>query len=1024
MDRILTFSEVLTRVGFLRDGVPAKGMITSGPQQDLDPSAGRYAFLFDRKRFPLAIEGVFKVGSAPAVVFVDATATPLDEEAAVGWHRIAWNVGLAPLLWLNLPRQVLILDSYRRPSGRLRDVVVAEFTTSNRSGISELATACGRLAFDTGAFWSSEFARRIDRQQRVDATLLRELTAVERKLLDAGLQPLLAQKLIGRTIFSQYLIDRGILRADRLQGLFGRSGLSETLRSVDAARELFDWLRATFNGDLFPPDVEDERTHVRPEHLETLADFLDGHEAETGQLSAFPFRFDYIPVGLISSIYEQFAHSIAGGAAAVQGLHYTPINLVDLALDGVMDDVPGTAKVLDPACGSGVFLVEAMRRLVWRRTRTETNSRELVRDVLRNQIFGVDINAGALQIAAFSLYLAALELDPELHGDDLGWLRFDNLVGRNLLNASFFQTPELEGRRFDVIVGNPPWTYAGAAIGTEDGGAVHKTAFQPRRSPDWGFLWHARKLASPGGRMALLMKATPFFSKERAAIEARRLLFSSFRDVKLINFSQLRNEGLFPSLISGPQGRKKNNAGPALLFSGTAGFPSSGAVLATANLPWNPNFRRNGVLDLSVDDFHQASVAAVSGDPVLLKAAVFANDREYEVIEWFQKEPSLTRLGEWCAANGVRMEQGLQIGGGGRGDASDLVGLPFVEPTSYQPVRIPPRRLRSFGMAHAHRPRERDIYRAPLVICPEAAFARALQRGRYSAAVLEHDAVFTDSFVGVSFVGRDPLLADALALLLNSKTAAFLLTLGGSNTGLKQPKIEKVDLEALAIPDLAALPPSRIARLSAIFRGLEGRVTAATLAAADEAVMDVYGLGSHDRRVVEDALAKTRPILLDSREERQAEVARVTPGLLHDYGGEVAHWLDTALRETNSARTVVTRGIRVAPDVVALRLDIEDGPVRPLERFRITDPDLFEIGLFGDTASPSSMKFSRGRSTRVYLKKSIYIVKPDERRHWTLSNAQSDFRRIIDDLTSGRVRAPLISIQARGPRYTTSALMH
>ncbi len=277
-------------------------------------------------------------------------------------------------------------------------------------------------------------------------------------------------------------------------------------------------------------------------------------------------------------------------------------------------------------------------------------------------------------------------------------------------------------------------------------------------------------------------------------------------------------------------------------------------------------------------------------------------------------------------------------------------------------------------MKHPHRPRERDIYRAPLVLCPEAAFARALQRGRYSAAVLEHDAVYTDSFVGVSFVGHDPRLADALALLLNSKTAAFLLTLGGSNTGLKQPKIEKVDLEALAIPDLMALPPSRIARLSAIFRGPEGRVTGSALAAADEAVMDVYGLRSHDRRVVEDVLAKTRPILLDSREERQAEVARVTPNLLHDYGCEVAHWLDTALRETSSARTVVTCGIRVAPDLVALRIDAEDGPVRPLERFRIANPDLFEIGLFGDTASLSSMKFSRGRSTRVYLNKSIYIL--------------------------------------------------
>ncbi|MBH5392092.1 N-6 DNA methylase [Bradyrhizobium diversitatis] len=1007
-----TLLDVLTRAGFLRDGAPVEGMITAGANLDSDSRAGRYAFLFDRTRFPLAIEGLFKAGGAPVMLFVDGGVGPLEEQAAVGWHRVAWNVGLAPLLWINVPGRVVILDSYRRPSGRLSDVVIAEFATDTPSNVSELVTACGRLAFDTGAFWSSNFARRIDRQQRIDATLLRELTAVERKLLRAGLQPLLAQKLIGRTIFSQYLIDRGLLQEVDLERRFGHAGLSDTLRSPDAAAGLFDWLRSTFNGDLFPPEVENERAHVRAEHLATLADFLDGHEAVTGQLSAFPFRFDYIPVELISSIYEQFAHSIAGDSAAAQGLHYTPVNLVDLALDQVMGDLPGSAKVLDPACGSGVFLVEAMRRLVWLRTRKEPSSRELVRDVLRNQIFGVDINAGALQVAAFSLYLAALELDPDLHQGDLGWLRFDHLIGRNLVNASFFQASGLEEHRFDVVVGNPPWTYAGA--GAKAGGRPALTdVAQPRRSPDWGFLWHARQIAASGARIALLMKATPFFSKDRLATEARRLLFSSFGDVKLINLSQLRAEGLFPSLTSTVNSKKKSNAGPALLFCGISQTPSSDETITTANLPWTPNFRRTGVLTLSIDDFHQPRTAAVSADPVLLKASVFGNEREYEVIEWFQTAPLLSRLGNWCAAHNIRIEQGLQIGGGDQGDASSLVGLPFVDAASYRPVRLAAR-LPSFEMRHAHRPRERRIYSAPLVICPEAGFARALQKGRYSAAVVDRDLVYTDSFVGVSFAGRDRLLAEALALILNSKAVAFLLTLGGSNTGLKQPKIEKVDLEALVIPDLFHIPFAQLKRMGEIFRSLTGRPNDPALAAADEAVMEAYGLDSHDRRVLDGALARTRPILLDSREERQIEVGAVPLDLLHEYGGEVAHWLDTALRETSSARTVVSRGVRVSRNVIALRLDIEIGPVRPLGHFAMVDPDLFEARLFGDDVTGSAgWRCRSGRSLRVYADDAIYIVKPDERRQWTISAAQSDLRQILNDVASGPIGRRRVKISPR-----------
>ena len=1018
-----TFPDVLTCAGYLRGGVPVNGMITPGELLESDPRVGRYAFLFDRRRFPLAIEGVYKAGGAPVMTFVDGSAAAYSEQAAIDWHRVAWNVGLAPLLWINLPGRVVLLDSYRRPSGRLADVVVAEFTTDTPSGVSELVTACGRLAFDTGAFWSSDLARRIDRQQRIDATLLRELTAVERKLLRAGLQPLLAQKLIGRAIFSQYLFDRGLLQVADLRRLFGHPSLSDTLRDSDAAAELFDWLRTTFNGDLFPPDVENEHVQVGAGHLTTLADFLDGHEAATGQLSAFPFRFDYIPVELISSIYEQFAHSIAGGSAAAQGLHYTPVNLVDLALDQVMNGLHGTAKVLDPACGSGVFLVEAMRRLVWLRTREEPNSRKLVRDVLHNQIFGVDINAGALQVAAFSLYLAALELDPDLQAEDLGWLRFDNLIGRNLINASFFHAAGLEQHRFNVVVGNPPWTYGGAALAGNH--PALSSVAQPRRSPDWSFLWHAREIAASGARMALLMKATPFFSKDRLAVEARRMLLSSFCDITFINLSQLRGEGLFPSLTAGADGRKRGNAGPALLFRGISRTSSNDQTITTANVPWTPNFRRNGVLDLSMDDFHQPRTAAVSADPVLFKAAFFGNDREYEVMEWFQTAPALTRLGEWTAANGIGMEQGLQVGGGAEGDTSALVGLPFLEAAAYRPIKLG--RATRFLLAHAHRPRERRIYSAPLVICPEAAFARALQKGRYSAAVADHDVVYTDSFVGVSFAGRDRLLAEALALILNSKVAAFLLTFGGSNTGLKQPKIEKIDLEALAIPDLTGLPSANLERMGAIFRSLTERHHGPVLAAADEVVMDAYGLNNHDRRVVDAALARSRPVLLDSREERRVEVSAVSLHHLHEYGCEVAHWLDTALRETSSARTVVSRGVRVSGDVVALRLILESGPVRPLGHFTISEPDLFEAQLFGDSgAGPAVWRCRSGRSMRVYTDDAIYIVKPNQRRHWTISDAQSDLRRILDDLASGKIKChgPPLPLRIAQKNFAGNLVLH
>ena len=85
------------------------------------------------------------------------------------------------------------------------------------------------------------------------------------------------------------------------------------------------------------------------------------------------YDFEVIPIELISSIYERFIYADNQATAKARGTHYTPVNLVDLVFSQVFDDhlfakkLPSDAKILDLACGSGVFLVDAFRRLVARR---------------------------------------------------------------------------------------------------------------------------------------------------------------------------------------------------------------------------------------------------------------------------------------------------------------------------------------------------------------------------------------------------------------------------------------------------------------------------------------------------------------------------------------------------------------------------------------------------------------------------------------------------------------------------------
>ena len=235
------------------------------------------------------------------------------------------------------------------------------------------------------------------------------------------------------------LIDREIVGENRLKRLCGHTELSSILRDRPATEQLFSWLSETFNGDMFPPSSV--KNTPAGSQLVRVADFLEAVNPKSGQQSFFPYQFDVIPVELISSIYEQFAHAEPRAESRVNArrstealrndVHYTRLSLVSLVLDEVMDGLTGQESMLDLTCGSGVFLVEALRRLVHLRAGGKPLTRELIRSTLYGQVYGVDISEAAVRVAASSLYLAALELDPDPQPPHS--LKFQPLIGKTLL---------------------------------------------------------------------------------------------------------------------------------------------------------------------------------------------------------------------------------------------------------------------------------------------------------------------------------------------------------------------------------------------------------------------------------------------------------------------------------------------------------------------------------------------------------------------------------------------------------------
>ena len=164
--------------------------------------------------------------------------------------------------------------------------------------------------------------------------LLRDLLDTREALKSKDLDADVAQALLGRAIFVKYLEDRRILKRLHFQAHGKSRNFSDVLNDLSTTYGFFDWLRETFDGDLFPVRQK-ERDTVLEIHLGILRLFLAGHDMSTyptPQARLWPYSFATIPIELISSIYEIFAHATDGEEARTTSIHYTRLNLVELAL--------------------------------------------------------------------------------------------------------------------------------------------------------------------------------------------------------------------------------------------------------------------------------------------------------------------------------------------------------------------------------------------------------------------------------------------------------------------------------------------------------------------------------------------------------------------------------------------------------------------------------------------------------------------------------------------------------------------
>jgi hypothetical protein len=914
------------------------------------------------RRSGFQVDAIWHDRSGIEVVFKAAPSAPDPKEIA-SWHKEVWNLGVAPLLWIVSPQKIEIYNTFERPLSdeNAKAHRLKTFQTLDAE-LQRLDDYAGRLSMLSGRFWTNE--RRVDREGRVDQQLLGDLKRLEDLLFDDGLSRQVAQGLVGRSIFIRYLTDRGIVTEDMLEE-FGSTKLDEILCQQTTAYRLFDWIRDTFNGDLFPIEPS-ERRLVRSRHLQLVARTLTGVSPVSGQGSLWPYKFDVIPIELISSIYEQFAHSGDSESAEDDGLHYTPIPLVHLVLDEVMREIKPEARILDMTCGSGIFLVEALRRLVKDKAKSGPVTRQIIRRTIKEQIFGVDKNAAAVRVASFSLYLTALELDPDPRPPKA--LRFEPLIGRNLFVADalnlkdYPETDHLRKTRFDAVVGNPPWTYSGTEKKPKWGPG---SPALPPRSQDFAFVWKSLELAHDDTHFGIVMRATPFFSAADASRRARNQLFDRLAPVALVNLAALRDD-LFP-----------NADYPAVVLYGRLHNQKDKSTLPVVTIPWTSSFSRSGTFEISPSDVHFVSLKDIRDTPYALKSVALGTPRDRLVLRKLTTE--FHPLAEILERLGLTVVTGVQPLDGDRNDASFLLGLPFLNSGELK-FRIDTSELPAFTKDEIHRPRTREAFRAPLVLLGEG-----LRDARILVGLASDDLVYTRSFYGISFADKSQSddLACCLAGILHSSLSSWHLLLAASEFGVHKRKALLQDILQIPIPDLGMTDKRQIKTVADAVRNFDSssrQARSTWLEKLDDAVCDLYQVSEQDRLVIQDGVARAEREYLSPRliSDQPISTKKLEP--YAEAFLQVLNAWCTALKRSpfdaeifNVRREVPLRIVRFAAG--------GNGKIKNVD----VDDDLNQsVAKIGKRMRlPIAERLAAVRELRVHAERELYVIKPSASRYWT-----------------------------------------
>ncbi len=610
-------------VGYDRSGRPADEVAVMERADEY----GAYAVFFEA-----APNG--QNGNAQALVFIGVGAE--DDLAFAELHKRLWSWGGVPLVYRRTSGTVQMFRCSHGPDFAKAGKMVCRPFDTLRIGaqINDIQAWWRFEQIRNGTLWDDPATAEclLSEDGAAHQRLVVAVRTLHQSLQTSGLLgPGLRRRLLILSLLIAYLDQRGGLPARFFDGFVpGATRLAQVLRDGKALVAMLADLKRLFNGDVFSLTRRERREILGTADLDHFAVLVDARQDESGQMNLWSlYSFRDLPVEVVSHVYELFVDDPKVSV-------YTPPALVRLIIDEVLDDgrldrvIDDGEIVVDPACGSGIFLVEAFKKVVLRWRQRHDWSRPDVETLRRllGRIHGIDIERGAIELATFSLCLAmcdamtpeTIRATPEL---------FPRLRHRSLIRGDFFvKAKKLRYERVCAVVGNPPFKSKLETKGALSAWQryVKSDGALPDRQVAYLFLHESMRLLTEGGAVGMVQQYN-FLYNERP--DFRRAFFRRWNVREVLDFVSVRN--LFSKDTK------------ALVVIATSETPTSDG--STLHAVFRRSARADASLHFDVDhyDMHWIPRRTILDDvtPDPWRANLLGGPRTYAFVKRLRTMPTL-----------------------------------------------------------------------------------------------------------------------------------------------------------------------------------------------------------------------------------------------------------------------------------------------------------------------------------------------------------------------------------------------